>query len=198
MKRTLILGLLLLAGNWARASVTLSQSFSGGTVTQGNPVGTVFNGNFTAANSGDQVLSLTVGLDFAGGYSGGFYVALTAPDGVSTVTLLNTPGTSTYGLNITLQDGRTAISSGSNLSGGTYAAYGTLGNLDGQQANGNWTLYFGDLASGGGNPTVTSWTLNVDVVPEPVNLALGVFGLLFVTIIAVRCRAGRLSGDRPV
>jgi hypothetical protein len=45
--------------------------------------------------------------------------------------------------------------------------------------NGAWTLFFADL-SGGGSPTrIQTWELEITAVPEPVNVALGIFGGLF-------------------
>ena len=192
MKRTLIIGLLLLAGSWARADVILTQTFGGGAVSQGNPVGTAFIGDFTAAGAGDLVLGLTVDLNVSGGYSGGFYMYLVGPDGSTTVTLLNTPGTSTYGLNIALDDtAPSPITSGSDLSSGTYRPNEPLSGLNDQSANGNWTLYFADLSSGGGDATLNSWTLNIDVVPEPITYALVVFGLAFAGFGVRRYYLGR-------
>ena len=40
---------------------------------------------------------------------------------------------------------------------------------------GDWILYATDNA-GGFNGTLGGWALNLDVVPEPVNVALGIFG----------------------
>ncbi|MGA2854875.1 MAG: hypothetical protein ABSE90_12195 [Verrucomicrobiota bacterium] len=40
--------------------------------------------------------------------------------------------------------------------------------------------------------------LTLDVVTETVDVALVVFGMLFVTIIVVRRQAGKLAGNRPV
>jgi len=197
MKRSLIIGLLLLAGSWAHASVIYSQTFSGGTVTGGNPVGTVFTGNFTADPNSDQVLAISVSLNVSGGYSGGFYFSLVGPDGVTTVILLDQPGTVTDGLNITLANGGSAINSGSDLSSGTYSAYGALSGLNGQSADGTWTLYFSDTTSGE-SPTLGPWTLDITVVPEPVEVALGVFGVLFAAIVVVRRRTGKLAGNHAL
>jgi hypothetical protein len=186
MKRIFIAGMLLLGG-WAHAAL-YNQTFSGGTVTGGNPAGMPFTGNFNMDPNSDTVFGITVDLNVSGGYSGGFYVSLTGPDGSTTVILLNQPGTDTEGLNIRLQDGATAINSGSDLSLGTsspYAAFGTLSGFSGQSVNGAWTLYFADTTSGE-SPTLTSWTLNIDAVPEPITYALAVFGLMFVGIGAGR------------
>jgi hypothetical protein len=53
--------------------------------------------------------------------------------------------------------------------------------------NGTWTLFFADVVQGGGTSTLTSWSLNLTAVPEPVNVALAVFGL---------CVAGASVGRR--
>ena len=47
--------------------------------------------------------------------------------------------------------------------------------FNGPNAGDNWTLVFADVAAGGGAPTVVSWGLDIEAVPEPVNVALGVF-----------------------
>jgi hypothetical protein len=57
-------------------------------------------------------------------------------------------------------------------SAATTADFSTFHNLD---ANGNWTLFFADTVTGGGNPTLTSWSLDITPVPEPVSVALAVF-----------------------
>jgi hypothetical protein len=49
-------------------------------------------------------------------------------------------------------------------------------------ANGNWTLFFADLSGGDGAnvTTLNGWTLDITAVPEPVNVALGVFAALLL------------------
>ena len=59
---------------------------------------------------------------------------------------------------------------------GSYNAAGSLVNFNGSQADGNWTLFFADLANGGGTSLVEGWSLNITAVPEPVNLSLAIFG----------------------
>ena len=49
---------------------------------------------------------------------------------------------------------------------------------DSQDPNGAWTLFFADASGGGGTTSLVSWQLDitaVSAVPEPVNLALGIF-----------------------
>ena len=64
----------------------------------------------------------------------------------------------------------------------------TFGGLNGLNPNGTWTLFFADM-SAGAESTVVSWELDITAVPEPANLALGIFGGLFV--LAGICRARR-------
>jgi hypothetical protein len=57
--------------------------------------------------------------------------------------------------------------------------------------NGTWTLFIGDLSSGAQSQLV-SWSLDLTaVVPEPVNVALGIFGGVFLVVILVRSRLVR-------
>jgi subtilisin-like proprotein convertase family protein len=170
---------------------TFSSGRSVGPIPDGNPVGVKFVGNVGDIPSGFTVSGLTVGLNISGGYNGDLYAYLVAPDG-TLVVLLNQPGVSGSnpfgasgaGMNITLQDATTVngsiqnVTSGSVLSG-SYNAAGTLVSFNGSVADGTWTLYFADLSSGGGTSTLDSWPLDITAVPEPVNVALGIFaGLL--------------------
>ena len=121
-----------------------------------------------------------------------------APNG-TLVMLLNQPGATLSnpfgyagsGLNVTLSD--TAVGSiqttpetpGSVFSG-TYQAAGTLGAVSGSAADGTWTLYFADVAAGGGQPILNGWSLNITAVPEPTNLALIIFGVGLVGFGIIR------------
>jgi len=60
---------------------------------------------------------------------------------------------------------------------------GTFGGMD---PNGSWTLFFADMAGGGGTSTLTSWDLEITAVPEPINVALGCFAVLFASVQCVR------------
>jgi hypothetical protein len=55
--------------------------------------------------------------------------------------------------------------------------------------NGGWVLFVADLSGGDvDHSMLNSWSVSVDPVPEPVNMALGIFGGLFAVIFAVRRR----------
>jgi hypothetical protein len=47
-------------------------------------------------------------------------------------------------------------------------------------ADGDWTLFFANLSSGGASGELTSFTLNLTAVPEPVGVGLWIFGGLMV------------------
>jgi subtilisin-like proprotein convertase family protein len=73
-----------------------------------------------------------------------------------------------------------------------------FGSMVGQDPNGGWTLFLSDVLGGGGQSTVTGWSLQLTAVPEPANVALAIFGLGLVSVGAfMRARAAkrRLSAD---
>ena len=67
---------------------------------------------------------------------------------------------------------------------------GSLSYFNGLDPNGTWTLFFADR-SVGGQSKLDGWSLEVTTVPEPVNVALGVFAGVFLVVIAVRSRPVR-------
>jgi subtilisin-like proprotein convertase family protein len=169
------------------------------TIPAGNPVGVESTGIFTAAPAGDVVVGISVDLNISGGYNGNLAAYLVAPNG-TVVMLMDQPGVSvdgfgasSSGMNLTLSDaGSTSIQSvtgGAGLLTGIYQADQTLGTFNNTVANGAWELYFADLASGGGNPVLNSWSLDLGVtpVPEPVLLAL----LVFFGLVALHWCLGR-------
>jgi hypothetical protein len=127
-------------------------------VSSSNPMGYADAGmNVTLADSGSPNIHAYGG----GGVPAGTY----APDG-QTVLPTSAPGYF-------------------NANGGTLTFATTFQGLD---PSGNWTLFFADVVdSPGGTPsTLTSWGLRLEVVPEPVNVALSIFGGVFLAVIVVR------------
>jgi len=177
-----------------------------GTIPDGNPVGVSFTGNYDGAAAGATVGSLTVSFNISGGHNGNLYSYLVAPNGTM-VMLLNQPGVTGgnpfgyagSGLNVTLTD--TTTFGGNPVTGiqttaetpgqafsGTYNAAGTLDKSNNSSANGEWTLFFADEVAGGGQATLNGWSLNITAVPEPVNVALGIFGVIAVVVVAWKRR----------
>ncbi|HOX56451.1 MAG TPA: PEP-CTERM sorting domain-containing protein [Candidatus Paceibacterota bacterium] len=66
----------------------------------------------------------------------------------------------------------------------------TFANFESLNPNGTWTIFFADLSSGE-ESTLVSWDLNINGVPEPVNVALGIFAGVFLTVGLARNRQVR-------
>jgi len=193
MKRTIAKGVLLVSLLDARAAL----DFSGGTIPDsqnGGLVGVGFSGVVSTIPSGYDIISgLTLTLNISGGYNHDLYAYLAAPNG-TLVQLFNQPGspyTSGSGFNIRLGDLYGAgIQSASQTEGvsltGDYHALGNFSDFNGGHANGTWTLFFQDLSPGGGATTLDGWSLDITAVPEPVNVALGIFGGIALVGGAVR------------
>jgi subtilisin-like proprotein convertase family protein len=209
MKKQLLIGLLLMgtlaagrAGIYSLGTVdnpgTSLGSLQNTTIVDGNPANlTVNTMNLSSAGLDPSLSSLTVTLNITGGNNSGLYAYLVAPND-ATVILMNQPGVSVNGfgatgagMNITLSDAFTSqgsiqsATSGSVL-GGTYNAAGSLSGFGGGNPNGTWTLYFADTIAGGGDATLKGWSLDITAVPEPVNVALGVFGGLAAVFVGRR------------
>jgi subtilisin-like proprotein convertase family protein len=90
-------------------------------------------------------------------------------------------------------DGQTAnplnAPTGFNAAGGSATFASIFGGTD---PYGNWTLFLSDL-SGGSIATLSSWSVGIEAVPEPANVALAVFGVLFGAVQTARCCRRRRS-----
>jgi subtilisin-like proprotein convertase family protein len=72
-----------------------------------------------------------------------------------------------------------------------------LNSFNGINGNGAWTLVFSDWVTSGDPSTLVSWSLDITAVPEPVNVALGVFGGVFVAVAVWRkWGVGRKTAER--
>jgi len=188
---TVLLTAMLASATLSYVNQTLTYGVGSGglAIPDGSPVGVASQMNFTANNTGNQMINVTVGLNISGGYNGNLYAYLISPTG-TLVVLMDHPGSAPFyaagrGMNVTIDGSAgTSIQSATETAGqvltGTYSAMGSLSSIaapggnDGT-GNGTWTLFFADLTRGGGQSYLDSWTLNLTVVPEPVTLALGLF-----------------------
>ena len=186
---------------------TSEGSVANPTIVDGNPGYVIVNTmDLTSAGLGMSLSTLTLTLNISGGMNNGLYGYLLAPNG-ATITLLNQPGVGVdgfgatgAGMNITLLGSAAGggyssiqnVTSGSTLSG-TYLAYGDYSTLNGINPNGSWTLYFSDTIAGGGNATLNGWSLDITAVPEPVNVALGIFGGWLAMAGFLQARRGKLK-----
>jgi hypothetical protein len=179
-----------LAGVSARAGVIIPS---------GDPIG--ITQTMTLSGQGAFIDDVTVSIQISGGNNGDLYGYLSYDGQI--VTLLNRPGVSGSnplgftgsGFNITLNDGAfnnintTPETPGGLVTGAFNAPGGSLAfesAFDGLNPNGTWTLF---LANEGGGPSseLVSWSISINAVPEPTNVALGIFG---VCAVAGRLRAG--------
>ena len=188
-----------------------------------SPVGNSSSLLVSGANT--SLTGVSVTLNVSGGYNGDLYAYLLAPNG-TLVMLLNRVGTgsgnaiqSTFGYsttgfnNVTLDDAATggSIHNAQNPGSLPTISYtpdgGSLSSFNGSNPNGDWTLFFADMA-GGNVSTLSGWSLDITSVPEPINMALALFGGALVVSGGIRklCHSGKptlppsslaaLNGDR--
>jgi subtilisin-like proprotein convertase family protein len=213
MKSVTLLTTLML-GLCASAHATVYPSgLGGGVIQDGNLSGWSDTINFSDQDG--LASGVQVHLNITGGYNGDLYAYL-SHDGVLVPLLtrvgtagLDTFGFDTSGMNITLKDGillenihgvaspdwlGTYAPDGRGLNIGTLQPDGastTFASFDATDRNGDWTLFFADTSGGGGQSTIASWSVDfITAVPEPINVALGVFGGLF--LVGSVCRSERV------
>jgi subtilisin-like proprotein convertase family protein len=167
-------------GNGAYTSGTISPSQI---IPDNSPVGASYGFNFTV--TGLSISAVTLTLNLSGGFNGDMYGYLQHNGAL--MELFN-PGSFSAGgasgtaLNLILSSSSaTSLSTASAAqlaAGNTYAAAGNLNGCKSADPNGLWTLYFADQ-SAGDQMTLNSFNLSItatSAVPEPVNVALGIFG----------------------
>lgn len=171
------------------------------------------------ASSGTTILSLNVSLQIAGDYNGDLYLQLRHGSGFSVLLNRpgrasgNSFGYDDSGFNITLSDSaahdvhnyrsHVSLSAGSPLTGAwqpdgrisdprfvldSTARTAGLSSFNGLDASGQWTLHAVDASYGGIN-TVTTWGMEMVVVPEPAETAAAIGALLAGFALYRRCRA---------
>ncbi len=179
-----------------------------GTISGTFPVGTYFTGAVNDANAGDTVSGLTITLTVSftsGDYgNGSLYAYVVSPNGQNVQLLGSQSGGEAYGIGGSA--GNPFGNSGSGLNGvtladsastsiqdapdgtitGTYQAMGNLADVNGSAVNGSWNLFFTDAQGGGPVGTLDSWSMDIEAVPEPVNLALGIFLAMAGTVVLAR------------
>lgn len=194
-------------------AVLLSYNFTvNAPIPDGNTVGYFNTQSISAPNY--TINDLVVRLEITGGYNGDLYVYLQHSSGFSVLmnrvgrTGTDSAGYGDAGLNVTFSDSgahdihRYGEHGGVNVESiwqpdarnanpltvtdqTTRSAY--LSSFDGLSADGTWTLFVADL-SGGDQGTLVGWGFDVDVtpVPEPVNVALGIFGVAMLAAFVRR------------
>jgi subtilisin-like proprotein convertase family protein len=209
--RLLILGSAVMLSLTAHAAIITGGAFpDSGYIPDGSAAGS--SGTATASGLLPSITDVSVNLNISGGYNGDLYAYLSY--GGVLVPLLNRVGVQTTGgafgysaggMIVTLADGYTDIHTVSSpTSSGTYSpdgrqisplaapsvfdATGTIGfsAFNGMNPNGTWTLFIADLSSGA-QSQLASWSLGIIAeVPEPANVALGIFAGVFLVVSLAR------------
>lgn len=157
----------------------------------------------TISGLGSEITDISVTLNISGGYNGDLYGYLRLNDSPMVVlvnrvgvTSTDSDGYGNTGFLVTLSASLSAQDihnyqsyspsyNGSGQLTGTWQAdgranpldttRGSLSSFNGYDPNGTWTLFFADM-SAGDQSTLVGWSLNIETVPEPLNLALMLFG----------------------
>lgn len=192
-------------GSEVTGDTQIGASVSNPTIADGNPTLVAIN-SMDLSGFNSTVSAITVTINLSGGCNNGLVAYLVAPNSTR-VYLMNQPGVGAdpfgigatgAGMNITLQDGTAANGNiqnetSSGALSGTYNAAESLSWFGGAGA-GVWTLYFVDTIAGGGDANLNGWSLNINPVPEPINMALAILGAVFVGTVAARgYRVSRLA-----
>jgi subtilisin-like proprotein convertase family protein len=204
-KNLLLSGLMLLAlAGPVAATIVKDQDFSvGQVIPDNNPSGFTVSQTFSGLDiSQGNINEVDMRLNLTGGFNGdlyGYLVLQSADTSTTTVLLLNQIGTDMshpYGnsgsdINVTLSSAISPNNIHNAAFGNVAGNYTPDGNatalnaLNGHDPNGTWTLFLADLSTDD-QSTLVSWGLNISVVPEPVTYALGIFAAALGGLVAVR------------
>jgi len=183
-------------------------SGTGGVLPDGTGAGNGYELNFNFSGVTISAVTMTFSTSGSPGYNGDLYAYLS--HGSTLVTLLNRVGSGsgsdpqfTYGFstsgfnNVTLDSSSGNGSIHSIQNPGTGISYtpdgGNLASFNGTDPNGSWTLFFQDMSNGSIN-TLGNFSVDIEAVPEPVNVALGIVGGLFGLGMLVRRIRNRRGG----
>jgi len=182
--------------------ITYTGSGSGSQIIPDNtPVGAGYSINFAA--SGLNISDISITLNLTGGYNGDIYAYLSHGSQIAVLFNQITGAANSSGFDITLVEGtgnsvQTATgTAGQVLLGTTFTASQDLSVLNNSDPNGAWTLFFADL-SPGDTSTLNSFNVNIttSAVPEPVNVALGIFGGVWgVAAFRKKMKCGKLKSE---
>lgn len=155
--------LVLATGLSAQAALYYSDS-TPGTIADNSTIGLSLSTSFSGG--GTEITGLTLTFNLSGGFGS---------DLQGYLRLGNLENSPYYSLNSfltglgTLPTTSTTYTLNFDNTPGLGTTFGTL------NPNNSWTLFFAD-PSAGGTTTFGGWSLDITAVPEPTNVALGVFG----------------------
>ena len=168
----LALGLTLPAGAALYSFGTLNSQPALGPIPDNNTLG--LTESYTVSGEGASLSGLTLTFVLQGG---------AASDLSGYLRLGNTGSSPSYSLTSLIQ--ATAEAPGGTTYAVDFSTSGFQTTFSGLNPNDTWTLFFADTVPGD-TTTLNGWSLNMTAVPEPANVALAVFGILFVGMGSVR------------
>jgi hypothetical protein len=161
--------LLMTLGLSARASVVFTDTDANTVIPNNNTIGIAET--VTGSGLGSSATSVTLNFTLAGGFG---------TDLTGYLRLGNSMSSPSYDLTSLVQGYPTISGTGLNFSVDVSSAF------TGYNPNNTWTLFFADPNAGGTTTLNGGWSLSVDAVPEPVNVALGIFGGLMGLLALAR------------
>ena len=205
VKLSMVLAGALCCTEASAALVTYGLS-PGAPIPDNNPAGVGYG--FTINAAPNEIESVTVRFTITGGYNGDLYAYLSqdvgdfavllnrvgategnpggySDSGFNNVTFASGVGNDIHQYQVTL--GGPGVPSGTGwaadgrLNSTDVARNNTLDVFDGDNPNGQWTLFFADR-SAGSISTLNTFEVQITAVPEPINVALGVFGGAFALL----------------
>jgi subtilisin-like proprotein convertase family protein len=173
---------------------TASASGLGQTLPDNTEAGVGYALNFGA--SGLNIGDISVSFNMSGGYDGNIYAYLSHGSQIALLVNLITGAANSSGFDVTLTTGTGSdIHTASGTAGqpltGTFLADGTgagLTTFQNTDPNGSWTLFFADEGPGDA-PTLNNFSVDITPVPEPVNVALAIFGVALLGTGVARWRS---------
>ncbi|MGN6553511.1 MAG: hypothetical protein ACTHLW_07290 [Verrucomicrobiota bacterium] len=148
------------------------------------PTGVAYSINFGA--TGLNISDITFTLTLSGGHNGDLYAYVAHGDKIAY--LLNPdPAVTSSGMNLTFVEGTGSPipTGGSGTLSGSFTAYSDLASFHNTDPSGNWTVFFADL-NPGDTSTLNGFSMSITAVPEPVDVALGVFAATALVFAGVR------------
>ena len=205
---TTVAGMVVGLGLSAEASVDFFTS-GGGIYTASASPGSVipddsesgigYSLNFGA--SGLNISDISVAFTMSGGDDGDIYAYLSHGSEIALLVNQIAGAATSSGFDVTLTTGtgvavNTPIGTAGHPLTGIYRADNSgngLTTFQNTDPNGAWTLFFADVGPGDA-PTLNNFSVSLTAVPEPVNVALGILGVLAVGTVVVRRFISRRAG----
>ena len=159
--RAIVVAAALLVGGVAAAA---AQTYPSGAINLAIPDHGAVAPTISVPDTG-ALLDVNVQLSFSHTFFGDLTASITSPTG-TTVSLFTGSGSADPNGSYTFDDAASALLTGADISGGTFKSSALLSGLNGEAANGTWTLHVAD-GSSGDTGTLFSWSVILTVPSNP-------------------------------